>query len=132
MRYAHVDGAVALAHRLATGILDAAAAFGARLPELFCGFSRDEFSPPVPYPTSCSPQAWASAAPVLLVRSFLGLQPHVPSRTVSLSPALPAAWGEVRLDELRLGPVSVNIRAEGAKVDVLGLPDDWRCLSSAD
>jgi glycogen debranching enzyme len=132
MRYAHLDGAVALAHRLATGILDAAAAFGTRLPELFCGFSRDEFSPPVPYPTSCSPQAWASAAPVLLVRSFLGLQPHVPDRTVSLSPALPAAWGEVRLDELRLGPVSVNIRAEGAKVDVLGLPDDWRCLSSAD
>jgi glycogen debranching enzyme len=132
MRYAHVDGAVALAHRLATGILDAAAAFGARLPELFCGFSRDEFSPPVPYPTSCSPQAWASAAPVLLVRSFLGLQPHVPSRTVSLSPALPAGWGEVRLDELRLGPVSVNIRAAGDKADVSGLPDDWRCLRAAD
>jgi hypothetical protein len=51
---------------------------------------------------------------------------------VSLSPALPAGWGEVRLDELRLGPVSVNIRAAGDKVDVSGLPDDWRCLRAAD
>ena len=34
-----------------TALLDAAAAFGGRLPELFCGFDREEFAPPVPYPT---------------------------------------------------------------------------------
>ncbi|SES08908.1 Glycogen debranching enzyme (alpha-1,6-glucosidase) [Lentzea xinjiangensis] len=130
LRYAHLDGAVPLAHRLATGVLDAAAAFGARLPELFCGFSRDEFSPPVPYPTSCSPQAWASAAPVLLVRSFLGLDPHVPRRTVALRPALPAAWGEVRLKELRLGPATVDITARGAAAEVQGLPQDWRLVDA--
>ena len=62
LRYRHVPGAVALAQRLASGLLDAAESFGGRLPELFCGFPRSQFRSPVPYPTSCSPQAWASAA----------------------------------------------------------------------
>ncbi|MGV0802743.1 amylo-alpha-1,6-glucosidase, partial [Mycolicibacterium elephantis] len=48
MRYRHVPGAVDLAERLATGLLDAAASFGGRLPELYCGFSRSEFRSPVP------------------------------------------------------------------------------------
>ena len=43
LRYAHLPGAVELAHRLATGLLDCAAEFGGRLPELFCGFDRDQF-----------------------------------------------------------------------------------------
>ena len=38
LRYRHVPGAVALAQRLASGLLDAAESFGGRLPELFCGF----------------------------------------------------------------------------------------------
>jgi len=125
LRYAHVPGAVDLAHRLAGGLLDAAAAFGGRLPELYCGFARDEFSPPVPYPTSCSPQAWASAAPLLLVRSFLGLAPHVPRRKLATAPHLPARWGEVTLSGLRLGPVTVNVSATGGEAVVTGLPDGW-------
>jgi len=36
---------------------DAVEAFDGRLPELFCGFARSELATPVPYPTSCSPQA---------------------------------------------------------------------------
>ena len=59
MRYGYVEHA----QRIATGLLDAAARFGGRLPELFCGFDRTEFDAPVPYPTSCSPQAWAAASP---------------------------------------------------------------------
>ena len=88
MRYAHVPGAVELAHRLADGLLDAAEAFGGRLPELYCGFPRERHAPPVPYPTSCSPQAWASAAPLLLMRALLGLDPDVPgARLRAASPA---------------------------------------------
>ncbi|KOX19026.1 amylo-alpha-1,6-glucosidase [Saccharothrix sp. NRRL B-16348] len=125
LRYAHLPGAVDLAHRLADGLLDAAAAFGGRLPELYCGFSRDDFSPPVPYPTSCSPQAWASAAPLLLVRAFLGLEPDVPNRTVTTKPQLPPRWGELTLADLRLGDVTAHITAAGEKVVVSGLPPDW-------
>ncbi|MET8765091.1 glycogen debranching N-terminal domain-containing protein [Lentzea sp. NPDC004782] len=125
LRYAHIPGAVELAQRLACGLLDAASAFGGRLPELFCGFARAEFSPPVPYPTSCSPQAWASAAPLLLVRSFLGLRPHVPSRSLELNPHLPSGWGAVRLADLRLGNATLQISATGEHATVSGVPDGW-------
>lgn len=126
LRYAHLPGAVDLAHRLAGGVLDAAAAFGGRLPELYCGFPRDEFDPPVPFPTSCSPQAWASAAPLLLVRALLGLEPHVPHRTITTSPHLPAAWGEITLTGLKLGTDTATITATGdtATVTWARLPVD--------
>jgi glycogen debranching enzyme len=125
LRYSHLPGAVELAHRLAAGLIDAAAAFGGRLPELYCGFGRDEFAPPVPYPTSCSPQAWAAAAPLLLVRAALGLDPHVPRRTVRLTPHLPRHWGRLTLSDLRLGPATLRISAEGGRAEVTGLPAGW-------
>jgi glycogen debranching enzyme len=125
LRYAHLPGAVDLAHRLAGGLLDAAAAFGGRLPELYCGLPRAEFDPPVPFPTSCSPQAWASAAPLLLVRALLGLTPDVPRRTVTTNPRLPAEWGTVTLSGLRLGPATATVTASGDTAVVSGLPDGW-------
>ena len=67
-------------------MLDAAETFGGRLPELFGGFSREEYPEPVPYPTSCSPQAWASGAPLLLLRAALGLEVDVPQRRMTVSP----------------------------------------------
>jgi len=129
LRYRHVPGALALAERLASGVLDAAATFGGRLPELYCGFARSQFRAPVPYPTSCSPQAWASAAPLLLVRSFLGLQPHVPQRRLAVAPHLPEAWGRVTLSDLRLGGVTMHLEAEDTTVKTRGLPDDWRLVT---
>ncbi|OBB39804.1 glycogen debranching N-terminal domain-containing protein [Mycobacterium sp. 852002-51961_SCH5331710] len=129
MRYRHLPGAVELAERLATGLLDAAEAFGGRLPELYCGFSRSEFRSPVPYPTSCSPQAWASAAPLLVMRAFLGLEPDVPNHRVTVSPALPQAWGRLALTELKLGDASVQIEAEGQFAKVHGLPDNWEVVT---
>lgn len=129
LRYGHIPGALALAERLATGLLDAAAAFGGRLPELFCGFPRSQFASPVPYPTSCSPQAWASAAPLLLLRSFLGLDPHVPNRALTVTPHLPAEWGRIALTNLRLGATTVQLEAEGETVKVQGLGDDWQLVT---
>ncbi len=129
LRYEHVPGATKLATRLATGLLDAAAAFDGRLPELFCGFPRSRFAVPVPYPTSCSPQAWASAAPLLLVRAFLGLNPDVPQRTLTVRPRLPQAWGKVSLTALRLGEISVDLEAEGNQVLSARLPDDWQLIT---
>lgn len=117
-RYAHVPGAGGLARRLATGLVDAAAAFGGRLPELYCGLSRDRFAAPVPFPASCSPQAWASAAPLLLVRALLGLEPHVPQGTLTVTPHLPARWGEVTLTGLRLGTRTATVTAAGDTAEV--------------
>jgi hypothetical protein len=112
-------------------LLDAAEAFGGRLPELYCGLPRSQFSSPVPYPTSCSPQAWASAAPLLLLRSFLGLDHHVPHKKVTVCPQLPTAWGRVTLTDLRCGAITVHFDAEGKIVKTLGVPDDWHLLTPA-
>jgi glycogen debranching enzyme len=46
LRYGFVEEA----QRIATALLEAADYTDGRLPELFCGFSRDQVTEPVPYP----------------------------------------------------------------------------------
>ncbi len=118
MRY----GFVPQAQQVATGILEAADKFGGRLPELFCGFDRGDFSSPVAYPTSCSPQAWSAAAPFLLLRTLLRLDPAVPSGRVWCAPAVPARLLPMRVEALHIadGTVSVELSRRGWRVD--GLP----------
>ena len=60
---------------LASGVLEAAEFFDGRLPEAFGGYPRAMTKYPVQYPTACSPQAWSTGAPLLLVRTMLGLEP---------------------------------------------------------
>lgn len=105
MRYGFVEHA----QRIAVGLLDAADRFGGRLPELFCGFARDEYpGGPVPYPTSCSPQAWATTTPLLLLRTLLRYDPCLPHETVWLSPAMPPGFGRVRVENVPLGGARVR------------------------
>ena len=63
------------AARVAMGILEAATFFNGRLPEAFAGYRRELTRFPVEYPTACSPQAWASGTPLLMLRALLGLEP---------------------------------------------------------
>jgi glycogen debranching enzyme len=83
------------AARLAAGILDAAEFFDGRLPEAFGGYPREMTQYPVQYPTACSPQAWSTGAPLLLLRTMLGLDP-VGDRLL-VDAAVPAAIGHVEL-----------------------------------
>ncbi len=62
------------AARIASDILDAAALFDGRLPEAFGGYDRALTKYPVRYPTACAPQAWSTGAPLLLLRTMLGLR----------------------------------------------------------
>ncbi len=64
------------ARAVASGLLAAASSSGGGLPELIAGYGRDERSSPVPYPHSCSPQAWAAAAPLLLRSALQGGSPY--------------------------------------------------------
>jgi hypothetical protein len=50
---------------------------------------------PVEYPTACSPQAWSTGAPLLLLRTMLGLEPIGDHLVVD--PALPVGIGHLEL-----------------------------------
>jgi glycogen debranching enzyme len=63
------------AARILHTMVEAAAFFDYRLPEVFAGFPRHRTRFPVVYPTASSPQAWAAATPVLLIQVLLGLVP---------------------------------------------------------
>ncbi|HEX2499631.1 MAG TPA: glycogen debranching N-terminal domain-containing protein [Actinomycetes bacterium] len=119
MRYGFTEDA----QRLAESLLDAAGAYGGRLPELFCGFDRAEYPQPVPYPTSCSPQAWAAASPVHLLRVLLRLDPWVPYGRVWLAPALPTHFGDLRVSKLPLAGSRLSISVQDGAVRVRGLPE---------
>ncbi len=118
MRY----GFVTEAQQVFAGILEAAEAFGGRLPELFCGFDRAEFGEPVSYPTSCSPQAWASATPFHLLRTLLRFDPSAPAGKLWCDPAIPARFLPLRIDSLHVAGarVSVDVRDDGWSLDGLG------------
>jgi glycogen debranching enzyme len=83
------------AARIAAGILDAAEFFEGRLPEAFGGYPRPLTKYPVQYPTACSPQAWSTGTPLLLLRTMLGLEPM--GEHLVVDPALPATIGHLEL-----------------------------------
>jgi glycogen debranching enzyme len=87
------------AAQIAAGILDAATYFDGRLPEAFGGYERSLTKYPVQYPTACSPQAWSTGAPLLFLRTMLGLEPIGDHLVVD--PALPAGLGHVELLDIR-------------------------------
>jgi glycogen debranching enzyme len=118
MRYGYVEQA----HRVINGILAAAARLGGRLPELFTGLERARYHEPVPYPTSCSPQAWAAAAPVQLMRTLMRFDPSFPHGRLWLAPVLPDSLGAVRMDNVPLGGSRLRLYAYDGHVEVEGLP----------
>ena len=123
MRYGY-DGA---AQKLIFGLLDAAQAQGGRLPELFSGLDRGELTVPVGYPTSCSPQAWAAASPLLVLRTLLRLDPWVPYGKIWLSPTLPEGIGYLKVAGIPLAGsrVTVEVGSEvPGGVAVTGLPKE--------
>jgi glycogen debranching enzyme len=126
-RYGFTDQA----RQVASGILDAAAAFGGRLPELFCGFDRAEYASPVPFPTSCSPQAWAAATPLLLMRTLFRLEPSVSQGEVRIAPILPERFLPLSLSNIIIGGTRVSVRTDGSTVDVHGLPTGVRLVTGA-
>ncbi|MFQ6394086.1 glycogen debranching N-terminal domain-containing protein [Nocardia sp. KC 131] len=115
MRYGYTEQAT----RVIDGMLDASNRFGHRLPELFCGFDRAEFAAPVPYPTSCSPQAWAAAAPLLFLRSMLRLEPgsggSSGTGSTSVAPAVPDRYLPLRVSGVRVGSdvLTVTVDEDG-------------------
>jgi glycogen debranching enzyme len=72
---------------------------------------------PVQYPTACSPQAWSTGTPLLLLRTMLGLEPLWDHLVVD--PALPRSVGQLELLDIpgRWGRIDAFGRG---RVDVEG------------
>jgi glycogen debranching enzyme len=104
-RYGFAEGAA----QVAAGILDAAEVFEGRLPEAFGGYARAQTKYPVRYPTACSPQAWSTGAPLLLLRTLLGLEPV--GDHLLIDAALPSDIGHLEL---------LDIPGRWGRVDAFG------------
>jgi len=90
-RYGFKDEAAVVA----AGVLEASRFFDGRLPEAFGGYPRSMTKYPVQYPTACSPQAWSTGAPLLFLRTMLGLEPV--GNHLVVDPALPVSIGRLEL-----------------------------------
>ena len=116
-RYGYVEEA----HRVIRAQLRVADALGGRLPELFAGFDRRRLGVPAAYPTSCSPQAWASAAPLLWIRTLLRFDPWASHGEVNLAPELPPWLGRLCVEGVAVGEQRLTITAErGGEVSLTG------------
>jgi glycogen debranching enzyme len=122
LRYGFHD----LARQIFMGTLESAMTFtGYQLPELFAGFSKDEYSVPVHYPVACHPQAWAAGSIPYMVSSFLGFEPMAFERKLHIrQPLLPNFVDRIRVKQLRVGDAKVDLHYErqsddSTKVEVL-------------
>ncbi|SCG48805.1 Glycogen debranching enzyme (alpha-1,6-glucosidase) [Micromonospora echinaurantiaca] len=106
-RYGYRDEA----NRISLALLEAAGHFDYRLPEAISGFPRQRLLFPVPYPTACSPQAWATGTPLALTRAMIGLEP-VDGR-LTLDPRIPPEVGRIRVDRIRAFDRSWDVEAVG-------------------
>ena len=82
----------------------------ARFPEVFCGFSADEVPVPVQYPVACRPQAWASGAPLLMVRSYGGFSADAPRGVLYIDrPRLPSWLQRIEILGMRVGDARLDL-----------------------
>jgi glycogen debranching enzyme len=104
------------ANRIAQAQFEAAAHTGFRLPEAFSGFERWISRFPVPYPTACSPQAWATGAPFVFVRAMLGLDAR--SGELRLDPYVPQEMGRIRIHRLHAFGAEWDVEAAGTSGEI--------------
>jgi glycogen debranching enzyme len=106
--------------RIVRRLFSVARHFHYQLPEVFAGLSRSETPFPIDYPTAARPQAWAAAAPVLLLRVLLGLEPDRERQTLNsvAPPELPSWVGSLRLSGVRAFDRHWDVRVDDGRVTV--------------
>ena len=101
------------ANRIALAQIEAASHSAFRLPEAFAGFERWISRFPVPYPTACSPQAWATGAPFMFVKTMLGLDAS--EGEIRLDPHVPDEIGRIAVHGLSAFGTMWDVEAVGQK-----------------
>jgi glycogen debranching enzyme len=99
---------------IVAGIFEASIAFRSRLPEVFAGYERTKTRFPVEYPTACLPQAWAAGAPMLGIRTLLGLEPKGDVLTSASDAVLPFWFGTLSVEGIpgRWGRANVVVKGD--------------------
>ncbi len=106
------------ANRIASAMIEAARHFEYRLPEVFAGYTRERTPFPVAYPTACSPQAWAAGAPVLFLRSMLGLRADPVTGTLHADAVLPESCNRLELRGVQALGRQFDITVRGGHAEV--------------
>ena len=101
------------ANRIALAQIEAATHSSFRLPEAFAGFDRVISGFPVPYPTACSPQAWATGAPFVFVKVMLGLEAR--DREIHLDPHVPEEIGRIQIRDMPAFGTRWDVEANGTR-----------------
>ena len=105
-RYGERDGVV----HLLGDLFEAAALFGLRLPELFCGFERAPGEAPVAYPVACLPQAWAAGSVFMMLQSCLGVRIDAAQQRLLIDqPRLPLGIESIQVGNLAIGAGRVDL-----------------------
>ncbi|WP_284976747.1 glycogen debranching N-terminal domain-containing protein [Arthrobacter sp. efr-133-TYG-104] len=119
LRYGFVEEA----QQISTALLEAAQYFNGRLPELFCGFDRSRLKAPIPYPTACSPQAWAAATPIFIITNLMRYYPHVALGGLWMDPVIPESYGDLHISNAPMAGRRITIDIINSKPSVEGLPE---------
>jgi glycogen debranching enzyme len=120
-RYGFHDAAA----RIFSGLFDASRHFDlARLPELFCGFTRRAGEGPTRYPVACSPQAWSAGAIFMLLQATLGLEVDAIEKQVRFRHArLPDFLDQLHIEGLRVGDARIDLalqrQPQGVGINIL-------------
>lgn len=101
------EGRAADASALVEGLLQVAAAFDYRMPELHSGDPASEVATALPYPAACRPQAWSAAASVAVLTAVLGLEPD--GGDLSCTPL--ESFGAMTVQGLRVGAREVAVNS---------------------
>jgi glycogen debranching enzyme len=115
-------GVGSTANHLLHGLIAAAGHLRSRLPELFGGEQRADGTRPLPYPSACSPQAWAAGAALLALRAVLGIEPDVPAGVLHLRPMDPAPFARLTVEGMPLAGGKLSLQLEDGTLRVLESP----------
>lgn len=127
-------GIVGYARQLVKELNDALQHFPRRTPpELYCGFQREDSFVPIRYPRTNVPQAWATGAIHLSLRTMLGLEPDAAMKQISMYPWLIPGSDHLTIKGLQVAGSEVSFRVfrieDGFDVEILDNPGNLRIIT---
>jgi glycogen debranching enzyme len=122
------------AERVSRSVLEACLRFqDHRIPELFCGFARDQRfdSGPGEYLVSCSPQAWGAGSLFHFLQTLSGVEVDVLDRRLTIDPLPTPLYSRLRVEGMRVGDGELDFTVDltrGVRVQVDRKPTGLRLV----